>query len=156
MPPKSVCVDAGQGRALWIAGDLVTIKLTGDETGEAFTAIETTVPPGGGPPLHVHRREDETFFVLEGAITFTVGDMEITAPKGTCAFGPRDTPHRYFNATDKPARMLVVISPAGFEKYFEKVGTPVNDLTEPPPPVTPEVIEKLLGAAEAHGLEFVQ
>ena len=72
-------VAPGEGKALWVAGDLVTLKVVGEDTSGSFILGEEVTPPGGGPPPHVHRREDETFFVLEGEYEFLVGGRTVRA-----------------------------------------------------------------------------
>lgn len=140
--------------ALFVAGDRVEILIATEESGGTVALVDVTVPPGGGPPLHVHTREDETFHVLEGEVTFHRGGETVVARAGDTVFGPRGVPHRYHNASGAPARMLVAITPGGFDRYFRAVGTPVVP-GEPAPPVTPELIARLLAAAEGFGLRFL-
>lgn len=114
-------------------GDLILSKLASAQTG-GFEWIVTDVNPAGGPPLHVHDREDEVFYVLEGEVTFWLceaGDRtgksgkRVAAPKGAVVFGPRGTAHTFKNCSQAPARMLVMANPgANFEAFFERVGGP--------------------------------
>lgn len=115
-------------------GDSIVSKLSSAQSGNAFQCIEDEVPPGGGPPLHVHDREDEFFYLLEGEVTVWLcepGDRTgksgkpTIARKGATFFGPRGTAHAFKNCSSSPARMLVIISPgANFEQFFEKIGSP--------------------------------
>src|SRR5215470_17057680 len=88
-------VTAGSGRVYWGPGDQIRFILTGAETGGAFFLADVSVPPGGGPPPHVHDREDETFYLLQGALTVWVGDQTIYASPGDCAHLPRGIVHSF-------------------------------------------------------------
>lgn len=141
--------------SLHVAGDRVDILIGAGQSGGTLTLVDVTVPPGGGPPLHVHTREDETFHVLEGEITFRRGEDVIVARAGETVFGPRGIPHRFENRSAAPARLLVAMTPGGFEGFFREVGTEVV-AGEPAPPVTPELAARLVAAAGAFGLAFVE
>jgi mannose-6-phosphate isomerase-like protein (cupin superfamily) len=113
------------------------------------------VPPGVGPPPHIHRREEEAFYILEGTLDITLGDKQLKASAGDFVHTPRGTVHTFRNAGNVNTRMLVVCSPAGLEKHFEEVFEPVQDLSASPPPVTDALIARLLAAAPKYGIEFV-
>lgn len=101
----------------------------GRDTNERFALTEVVAGPGDMPPLHVHRRDDETFYVLEGALTIWVGDDVIDAAAGTCVHLPRNVAHTYRTASEGQTRWLVVSSPAGFETVIEHMETqPVGQL----------------------------
>ena len=127
--------------------------LQGDETGGRYAMFEAIVLPGGGPPPHIHRREDETFYVLEGEITFRIGDEKLVAGPGTFVNMPIGNPHSFKNETDQPAKMLISYLPAGLEDYFFEVGQPFEG--ELPPKPTSEEIETLIEAAPRYGIEFL-
>lgn len=148
-------VPPGGGRKVAVAGDVYQIKLTGAETGGRCAAFEFFVPPGGGPPPHVHRREDEAFFVTEGELTFTVAGTEFVVPAGGFLNAVRDVPHAFRNASDKPARAIVIVSPAGLENFFLEIGTPWDDAYRAPPPPGPDDIAKLLATAPKYGIEVL-
>ncbi len=93
MDPFAVKQDEGEAR--WWFGALAVIKASSADTGGLMTIVEVTEPPGAEAPLHVHHREDEAFWILEGDVTLEVGDATIHASAGDFAFGPRDIPHRY-------------------------------------------------------------
>ena len=127
--PKDV--QAGRGRVLPVLGERVTLKLTGEESDGGVVVVEISTPPQVGPPLHVHEREDEAFYVLEGMYEIRVGGRMIPAPPGTFAFLPRDIPHSYTNVGYRTGKLIVTITPAGFEQFFEEVsllapGVPVD------------------------------
>lgn len=142
-----------EGRTIAVVGDIYRFLATGEETDGKYAMFEAIVPPGGGPPPHVHSREEESFLILEGEITFTVGDERIVATAGTFANMPGGSLHSFKNATDKTARMIISVAPAGLEKMFLEVGIPVRLGDTPPPPSKAE-IEKLLAVAPKYGVEI--
>ncbi len=99
----------------------VRLMLGGDETGGAVAIVEHPVEPRGSTLRHTHAREDEYTYVIEGEIGFEIGGEEFTAGPGHLVLKPRGVPHAFWNATDKPAKVLEIISPAGFERFFEDV-----------------------------------
>ena len=151
-------LEEGEGEARWWLGvSLATIKATGRETGGRYTLVEVLEPEGEEAPLHVHHREDEAFWVLEGELTFEVGDQKIEASPGSFLFGPRDLPHRY-TVESGPARLLFMLSPAGFEEFIYASSEPAKERTLPPPPVgQPDEAEmEQLGAlARQYGCELL-
>ena len=106
-----------EGRTIAVVGDLYRFLATGDDTDGKYAMFEAIVPPGGGPPPHTHSREVESFYIVEGAITFTVGDQQIVATEGTFANIPIGSLHSFKNATDKAARMIISVAPAGPGEY---------------------------------------
>jgi quercetin dioxygenase-like cupin family protein len=142
----------GEGRSFWVVGDRYTFLATGQETGGAYALIHALVPPGAGPPPHIHRREDEAFYVLEGQLAFQVDGRGITASTGTWVTLPKGTLHSFKNTGATPARMLIVVNPSGLEKFFEEVGREATDNSAVAP--TPADFEKLLAVAPKYGLEI--
>jgi quercetin dioxygenase-like cupin family protein len=142
-----------EGRTIAVVGDLYRFLATGDETDGKYATFEAIVSPGGGPPPHIHSREEESFLILEGEITFTVNGERIVATAGTFANMPVGSLHSFKNATDKTARMIISVAPAGLEKMFFEVGVPMK-LGETPPPPTKAEIEKLLAVAPSYGVEI--
>jgi quercetin dioxygenase-like cupin family protein len=110
-------------------GCLTWFKATGEQTGGALGLIEHIVPPGAGSPWHVHHNEDESFYVIEGEILFIVGDQQkrLTAGAGTFVFGPRNVPHGFRNDSASPARMLLQVTPAGFEQFALSLSEPAPE-----------------------------
>lgn len=145
---------AGEGRSVWVVGDRYTIKAGGADTGGAFALIEALVPPGGGPPPHVHRREDEAFYVLEGELRFHADGRDFTAGAGAWVALARGSLHHFRNVGDRPARMLIVVTPAGLERYFLEVGRPAVEGDGAGAAPTPDDIAKLVAAAPDYGLEI--
>src|SRR5215212_1045370 len=124
---------AGTGSTFWGPGDLYTFLVTGAESGGAYFAMEALVAAGGGPPPHIHRNEDETFYVLEGACTFRLGDETIVAGPGDFVNVPRGTVHCFRNDGTAPVRLVLSFSPAGMERFFEETLEPAPDPTQAPP-----------------------
>jgi hypothetical protein len=102
----------------------------------------------------VHSREEEGFYVLEGEITFFIGDQRLVASAGMFANMPVGTPHSFKNESGKPARMLISLAPAGLEQMFFEVGVPVLPGATRAAPPTQEEIERLLAAAPRYGIEI--
>lgn len=141
------------GRTIGIVGDIYRFLATGEETEGRYAMFEAIVLPGGGPPPHRHLREDETFYVLEGEITFQVGEETLVAGPGTFVNMPIGNPHSFKNETEQTAKMLISYAPAGLENYFFEVGQPFDG--EVPPKPSEEEITKLVAAAPKYGIEFL-
>jgi quercetin dioxygenase-like cupin family protein len=146
---------SGEGKALWGPGDMYTFLVTGEQTGGTVFSMEGLVPAGGGPPLHIHDREDEALYILEGECEVEVGDNRLLASAGDLVWMPRGMAHRFTNTGTGPARMILTFTPAGIEHFFEEVFEEVHDRSAPPPPVSPELIGRLVTAAPRYGLEFL-
>src|SRR5262245_20385213 len=145
---------AGEGKAYWVVGDLYTVLASGEDTGGAFALIHGMVPPGGGPPPHIHRREDEAFYVLEGDLAFQADGEAISASAGAWITLPRGSLHTFRNTGTTTAKILIVVTPAGLERFFAEAGQKVANRSTAPPPVTPADIEKLLAVAPRYGIEL--
>ena len=143
-----------QGRTIAVVGDVYRFLATGEETNGRYALWEALVPPGGGPPPHVHSREEEGFYVLDGEITFTVNGERVVAAAGTFANMPVGTPHSFKNESDLPAKMLISVAPAGLEQMFFEVGVPLAEGATTAAPPTADEIEKLLAAAPKYGIEI--
>src|SRR5437763_10854783 len=102
-----------EGRTIAVVGDVYRFLAVSEETGGKYALFEAIVSPGGGPPPHVHSREEEGFYVLEGEITFTINNERVVAKRGTFANMPAGTPHTFKNERSQPARMLISVAPAG-------------------------------------------
>lgn len=138
-----------------MVGDVYRVLATGEQTGGVYALCESRVLPGGGPPPHIHHREDEWFFVLEGEITFTVDGKTFTAKAGSFVAGPRGVPHAFKNLGNAPARMLIHVTPPGFEQFMAEFAVSVPSFDAPPAPVTPADIERLLVVAPKYGIELL-
>jgi len=144
----------GQGRTIAVVGDVYRFLATGEDTNGQYAMWEAVVPPGGGPPPHVHSREEEGFYVLEGEITLTVNGERMMATAGTFANMPVGTPHSFKNESGLPAKMLLSVAPAGLEQMFFEVGVPLAEGAMTALPPTKEEIEKLLAVAPKYGIEI--
>ncbi|HET8630937.1 MAG TPA: cupin domain-containing protein [Thermomicrobiales bacterium] len=155
-------VPAGGGPAYSIIGEVITFKVTGAETGDTFSVMALTSPPGGGPPLHTHAAA-ETFTVVEGELEFSgLDDGEpyaIRATPGDTVYIPGGAPHTYRNAGATPARALAVLAPGGaMERFFAEAGTPVSDRAAPAAPAGPPSeaeVARHMAIAGRHGIVFL-
>ena len=123
--------DDPNARHVSVAGGTYTILVSGKETGGRYSLIDMLVPPGGGPPPHRHDFE-EMFTILDGEIELTFRGETHRASAGSTVNIPANAPHAFKNASDKPARMLCMCTPAGQEELFIEVGDPVDSRTAPP------------------------
>lgn len=135
--------------------DLYRFLITGAETGGAYFAMEALVAPGGGPPLHIHSREDETFYVLDGTIEFRVGEEIITAGPGDYVSVPRGVVHNFHNPSDQVSRLILTFTPAGMEHFFLETLERVANMDVPIPDNLDEVAARYVEAAPRHGMVFV-
>jgi len=115
-------VPINHGKAVNILGIPILIRVHGRDTNSILSVVESQDVPGGGPPAHIHHREDETFQVLEGEYEFTVAGKSFIAKKGTTIYAPRGVSHTYRYLGQTPGRLMCVITPAGFEGFFEEIG----------------------------------
>ena len=143
-----------EGRTIAVVGDVYRFLATGEDTNGKYALWEAIVPPGGGPPPHVHSREEEGFYMLEGELVFQVGNERIVATARMFANMPVGTPHSFKNETDRPARMLISVAPAGLEQMFFEVGVPLSEGAMTAAPPTKAEIEKLLAVAPRYGIEI--
>ena len=144
----------GEGRTIAVVGDVYRFLATGDDTNGKYALWEAIVPSGGGPPPHVHSREEEGFYILEGEITFQIGEERVVATAGMFANMPVGTPHSFKNESDQPAKMLISVAPAGLEQMFFECGVPVAQGATTAPPPSKAEIEKLLEIAPRYGIEI--
>jgi quercetin dioxygenase-like cupin family protein len=142
-------VPADAGETYWVMGALFTYLVTGAESGGSYFTLIVDIGPELGPPPHIHHMEDEQFYVLDGQLTYTVGDQTFQVNTGDFIHIPRGTVHSFKNGP-KPSRLLATFAPAGIEGFFREVGERVDDRLKSPPPVTEVTIARLL-AAEAAG-----
>jgi quercetin dioxygenase-like cupin family protein len=120
MSPEATIRMPGEGKELTMAGKPLAFLVTGADT-KHTSMFEWTVAPGFSTGLHVHRVQEETFYVLDGECTWQIGDQQIRALPGTFVFIPPGVPHNIGNASDRPARMIMTVSPPGHERYFEEL-----------------------------------
>jgi len=135
------------GKAVQLRTIGVRFMIDGERSGGGFSLVEHPMPPRAlAAPLHRHTREDEYSFVLEGRVGALLGDEVVHGAAGDLIFKPRGQWHTFWNAGDEPARLLEIISPAGFEHYFDELATLAD--AGPPEPA------QIAALAETYGLEF--
>jgi quercetin dioxygenase-like cupin family protein len=142
-------------RSVWYNGWLMTFLATAEDTEGKFALIESVGRKGNAPPPHIHHREDESFYVLEGEMTVSIGDRTVKAAPGTLVTVPRDTVHSFVIESEE-LRVLTLLTPAGMEGWFKEFSVPATAMTLPPP-AEPSYsdIHKMLAAAPRFGIEFV-
>ncbi len=130
MTTQQTSASADSPRRVTVLGGIEIVYLaTSEDTDGAYSLFEITTPAGQGPPPHVHTREDESWYVLDGAFDFQIGEQSFTATRGWFGLGPRNVPHALKAAGTAPAKMLMVVTPAGFEQFFDELA----ELTAIPP-----------------------
>jgi quercetin dioxygenase-like cupin family protein len=149
-----IALAPGGGEALWFLGSLTTIKADAAGTGGRVGVTESVGPRGSGSPLHVHHREDEWFYVIEGELTFWVGGETIVAPAGSFVYGPREVAHTFIVSSEQ-ARYLLVAEPAGFENFVRTLATPAERLEIPPASSEPPDVEALSRVAASFGIDVI-
>jgi len=148
LPAAARYLSPGQGTTYRVlGGDVVTFKVVGDDCGGAMTILETVTPPNMGPPPHVHHREEETFYIVEGSFVFHIADRRIMAGQGSVLVAPKGVPHRFVNVGETPGKLLIIVRPSGFEHFMREFATIPCD--QPPDPA------KLKEIGDRHGLEFL-
>jgi mannose-6-phosphate isomerase-like protein (cupin superfamily) len=150
---KPFVVEAEEGRPVWFLETHMTLKATSAQTAGTFGVIDNRARAGFSPPMHVHRREDEAFYVLEGRLTVACGHERFEAGPGSFVFLPRDVPHTFLVGADEPARMLTMIFPGGFEQFFVDGGHPALDDTIPA--LDPADFETINALNAEYGVENV-
>ena len=137
-------VPPGGGHCICYAGLELAVKLGAQTSGGEATLIEGVIPPDAGTPLHVHEKENETYYVLEGRFEFVCGDECVWGGPGTFVFAPRGYPHRYKNIGTTPGRVLFGFTPGGIEAFFEELGKQ--------PQLNPQVMTEI---ANRHGITML-
>jgi quercetin dioxygenase-like cupin family protein len=146
-------LQAGQGAAYWVLGDHITLKLGGEQTGGRCAMAETRCWPGGGPPPHTHKFEDETFYVIDGEFEFILGEETFAASAGYAIHMPKGVIHQFRVVGTQPGRFLVAATPAGFERFAAECGAPFTGQNGPVHP-SPEDIQRILAACGKYGISF--
>jgi quercetin dioxygenase-like cupin family protein len=149
-----IALGPSEGEALWFLGALTTIKAGAGQTAGRVAVAENLAPRGHGSPLHVHRREDEWFYVIEGELTFWVGGETIVAPAGSFVYGPRDVPHTFVVSSEQ-ARFLLVAEPGAFDDFVRTLGAPAERLEIPPAATEPPDLDALVAVAAGYGIEIL-
>lgn len=142
-----------EGRAVWFLDTLTLVKAAREQTGGAFGLCEQWAPAGSTTPYHLHRNEDESFYVLEGKVTFVTEDRRIEGRPGSFVFLPRGVPHGLRVGGTSSARYLVLTTPGGFEDFVVEMGEPAVQRVLPP--AVPPDMAKLMALAAKYGIEIL-
>ena len=125
---RTTRIAPGEGRSLRVFREIVTCKVTAEQTGGAYSLFEVVSPPGGVPRPHVQHLEDECLYVVEGVFEFVEGGRTFLAGPGSVVYVPKGSLHAYRNAGEDAGRLLVTQTPGGVhERFFEEVGVPVAE-----------------------------
>uniref|UniRef100_B8HLU4 Cupin 2 conserved barrel domain protein n=1 Tax=Cyanothece sp. (strain PCC 7425 / ATCC 29141) TaxID=395961 RepID=B8HLU4_CYAP4 len=150
-----VFVPPNQGLSYWLAGDLYTFKAIGAQTGEAYALCEAIVQPQSGSPPHRHSRENEAFYVESGEFEFRLEDQTLTATPGTFLHSPKGQLHQFTNISSTPGKLLIWVTPAGFEKFIAEAGQVIQGEINVAPAVSPADLEKIIATAPKYGIEII-
>ncbi|MET7369500.1 cupin domain-containing protein [Streptomyces sp. NPDC005566] len=142
-------VQPDEGKSIRLGGIGVDFRISAEETGNQFSIIEHPIDPGRLVPPHLHSREDEFSYVLQGRVGARVGGQEATAGPGSYILKPRGILHTFWNAGPEPARILEILSPAGFEQFFAEMGTIADTAAGPA-----EFLQLRAELGKRYGLEF--
>jgi mannose-6-phosphate isomerase-like protein (cupin superfamily) len=143
----------GEGKSFWLLTDLHTFKVVGDDTNGALVVAELTAGPDLGPPPHLHRNSDESFYILEGTFDFSLAGRAFTAGAGEFVRLPKGVLHTHRAGGGASARALVIQSPAGVERFIEEAGKPATDPSVRPAPPELSELERIVAIAQKHGIE---
>jgi quercetin dioxygenase-like cupin family protein len=149
-----IALGPNEGESLWFLGSHISIKASAETTAGRVAVIEHLSPRGSGSPLHVHHREDEWFYVIEGELTLWVGGQVINAPAGSFVYGPRDIPHT-FTVSSETARFLLVTEPGDFAAFVRTLSEPATEVVIPPPATEPPDVAAMAQVAAEYGLEIL-
>lgn len=152
MTTKPTVLQPGEGQAIWQLGNRFTLKAASDETHGRY-AILDQICAGAPPPMHVHENEEEAFYLLEGSLDLYLGDEVHQVQAGAFCLVPRGTPHSFTSTSTDPARILVVVSPSGFEQFFAEVEDQFPEANGMPAP--DQVGPALDELAAKYGLQIV-
>jgi quercetin dioxygenase-like cupin family protein len=139
--------------SLWYIGHLMSILISSKDTGGAFSLIHGYEIQGLEPPPHTHTKEDESFYLLTGEITYIVGNEVLNAKSGNWVFLPRNIQHSFKVITEQ-AEVLIHLSPGGFEGYFREMSEPAKELSIPPRPQGPPDVKRIIETASRYGVLF--
>ncbi len=147
-------VPAEAGETLWVLGTFVTFKTDGEHDKLSF--VEGTIPPGAGPPPHIHYQQEEAFYVLGGTFSLLIGDKTVTGSPGSFLLVPRGTVHTFQNTGPATGKILITNNlPGAHERFFRAVGVPVSDIASFTPPDGPPDMQHVLSSAERNDIHFI-
>lgn len=145
-----------KGKTYQVLTELITFKVTSEETGGAYSLCEDVTAPGGGAPPHIQHKDTEAFYVLEGTYTFMLGDQSIETGPGGHVYVPTGIVHAFQNTGSEPARMLILNAPGGIhEGFFAEAGVLVEDPANVPAPDMEQQIARVMEIAPKYGIEML-
>jgi len=150
---KPVYAPPNEGASFWSLGGRFTVKLEDEAADGRYSVVEAVAWHSTEPPLHIHHREDEAWYILDGQMTFYVGDDAFVAPTGTFVMAPMGVPHT-FTVDVEPTRVLVIAAPSGFEHFAVDLGVPASSDT-PPDDLALPAPDVLAVVAERYGIEVI-
>lgn len=151
-PREVYRVGPGEGDARRVLDSVDTIKIAASQTGSLFSLVEWEESRGWGPPVHVHQREDEAYYVLSGEVTVFVGEERISAPEGTLVYAPRGLPHSLRIDSDR-AKALQFVAPGGFESFLiETFPSATEDIDASDEPAD---LDRIAEAAARYGVTIL-
>ena len=153
MKAKAMPVEATPAERRWFLGLPTWIRASATETNGALSLIDQVIPAGFESPWHVHHDEDESLFIIEGAMTVVVADRAVTLNAGDFGFGPRGIPHGFRIESSKPARVLLMTNGGGFAEFIKEASVPAENATPPEP--DPADLPKLVACAERHRITIL-
>lgn len=142
---------AGEGDAYWLAGDTYTVRFAGEHADDKLAVVHFDIPPGGGPIPHVHGRDFESFFIIDGEVELYADGAIVTGHVNDVAVLPINIPHCFKNRTDTRAQMIAVVAPAGFDRFIAEAGVPARP-GESAPPVNDDEKKRLIATAPKYGI----
>lgn len=151
VPPKMESPELKN--SYWYIGHLMSILLSARDTNGAFSLIHGYEIKGLEPPAHIHTKEDESFYILNGEIKYTVGKEVFNAKPGDWIFLPRNIQHS-FQVQSEQAEVIIQLSPGGFEEYFREMSEPAKALKIPPRPEGPPDVKRIVETASRYGIKF--
>jgi len=146
--PQSILVQPGSGRDLHAFGNILSVMISGQQSGGTLAVMSEQTPPGGGPPLHYHTREDEIFLVIEGKISYFANDAWTEVAPGGVVYLPKGTVHTYRNTGETLSRHWIITLPSGFENFFAEAAAEFGRQGGPNP-------QRIVEIHHEHGIELV-
>ncbi len=137
----------------WYIGHLMSLLVNSKQTGGRYSLLRATERRGLEPPPHTHTKEDETFLILDGEVTYTVGNQTFEAKKGDTMFLPRNIQHSFKIKTEK-LETMILLTPGGFENYFLEMSEPAAEVQLPPMPKGPPDVARIIATASKYGIKF--
>lgn len=137
----------------WYIGHLMSFLITSKDTNGSFALLHGIEIKGLEPPPHIHTREDESFYLLDGAVNYSVGNEVFKAKRGNWVFLPRNILHS-FQVQSEQAEVLIHLSPGGFEEYFREMSEPAKSFSVPPRPKGPPDVKRIVETASRYGIKF--